>query len=47
MVGFLMQILRTFRLLSRVLAEPEGRGLAGLVATQFLAGLVLQTAGQK
>jgi hypothetical protein len=29
------------RLLDRVLAEPEGRALEGLVAAQFLAGTLL------
>ena len=40
MLGFLMQMLRTLRLLGRVLSEPEGRGIAGLVAAQFLAGTI-------
>ncbi len=40
MGSLLLQLLRTARLLKRVLAEPEGRVLAGLAAVQLAAGTV-------
>lgn len=40
MGGLLLQLLRTARLLKRVLAEPEGRVLTGLVGLQLAAGTV-------
>ncbi|MFW5899002.1 MAG: potassium channel family protein [Jiangellaceae bacterium] len=40
MGGLFLQLLRTARLLKRVLAEPEGRVLAGLVAVQLTAGTI-------
>lgn len=40
MGGLLLQLLRTMRLLKRVLAEPEGRVLGGLVAVQLAVGTV-------
>ena len=40
MLGFLLQMLRTFRLFGRVLAEPEGRALAGLVGGQLVLGTI-------
>ena len=40
MFGFLLQTMRTFRLIGRVLAEPQGRSLAALVAAQLLLGTI-------
>jgi voltage-gated potassium channel len=40
MFGFLLQTVRMLRFLGRVLAEPEGRVLGALVATQLAVGTI-------
>lgn len=40
MITFLLQYLRTIRTMVRVLTEPQGRALAGLVGVQLLTGTV-------